>query len=345
MKKINNFYQNNFDLIRVIAALMVLVTHSFELSGYLKNEPLYRITEGKFRFSTAGLYIFFFTSGFLVTKSLLTTPSILQFIWKRFLRIYPALLVIVLLTVFVVGPVFTTHSAKEYFTDGITWKYLFTTTGIYIRHILPGVFENPAHYDHGVNGSLWSIALELKLYFLLVIAGILLKSKIKYILHIITAMVTCGFILVLFNLFSLQNTFSLLHSSLFMIFWVGSMCCYYYNSIRLHFLILLTVFLAWTASMYFFEPARMFFELIFFSYLTLYFAYTRKTIRLKADLSYGVYIYAFLVTQIVIEILPGILPWELVLLVISAVIPLSFLSWILIEKQALKFKKKSVMHE
>ena len=345
MKKISNFYINNFDLIRVIAALMVLLTHGFELSGYLKDEPLYNITNGRFRFSTAGLYIFFFTSGFLVTKSLITTQVIGQFIWKRFLRIYPALLVVVLLTVFVTGPIFTTHPAKEYFSDSITWRYLFTSTGIYIRHILPGVFENPAHFDHGVNGSLWSIALELKLYFLLVIAGILLKFKIRYIFHIITAMVTCFFILVYFNFFNLQNSFTLLHSSLFMIFWSGSLCCYYYNRIIFNLPALLIIFLSWITSLYYFEPGRMFFELLFFSYLTLYCAYTKKTVKLKVDLSYGVYIYAFLLTQVFIELFPGILPWELILLVISSVIPLSLLSWIFIEKKALKFKNKLVAHE
>jgi peptidoglycan/LPS O-acetylase OafA/YrhL len=94
---------NNFNLIRLIAALAVLVTHSFAIAtGNPELEPLrgwLGMTIGDFAVDA-----FFITSGFLVTASLARRQSGLEFVCARVLRIYPALLVMVALTVFVVGP-------------------------------------------------------------------------------------------------------------------------------------------------------------------------------------------------------------------------------------------------
>ncbi len=339
MRKINNFYANNFDLARLVAAFLVLFTHGFELVADLKDEPLYALTNGKLRCSTIGLYIFFFTSGYLVTKSFIKTPRVGEFIWKRFLRIFPALIVIVFVTVFLIGPIFTKLPIAAYFTNSDTYRYLFTSTGIYIRHILPGVFEGSQHYDHGVNGSLWSISLELKLYFLLVCLGILFKKGIK---NIFTYLALISFVLnifVMLNLFNLQYYFTPLHFSLFVLFWIGSVCCIYYDRIILNSRILFFLVIPWIFCLYFFEPMRMIFELFFFSYLTLYCCYTRKTISLKIDLSYGTYIYAFLTTQIYVELLGKTDPLKIIFLVTWSVIMLSLASWLLIEKNSLAFKK------
>ena len=318
---------------------MVLLTHGFELVADLKDEPLYALTNGKLRFSTVGLYIFFFTSGYLVTRSFVKTPHIGEFIWKRFLRIFPALLVIVILTVIIVGPIFTSLSLHEYFTNPDTYKYLFTCTGIYIRHILPGVFEGSQHYDHGVNGSLWSISLELKLYFLLILLGILFKKGVKNIFAYMLILSIVLNIFVMLNLFNLQYYFSPLHFSLFVLFWLGSVSCLKYDKILINSRILLLLGITWLICLNFIEPLRMIFELSFFSYLTLYCCYTRKTISLKIDLSYGFYIYAFLITQIIVELLGRRDPLVIILLVTWSVVMISLGSWFLIEKKALSMKK------
>ena len=339
MRKINNFYANNFDLARLVAAFLVLFTHGFELVADLKDEPIYAITNGKLRCSTIGLYIFFFTSGYLVTKSFINTPRVGEFIWKRFLRIFPALIVIILLTAFVIGPVFTTLSLKTYFTNPDTYRYLFTSTGIYIRHILPGVFEGNQHYDHGVNGSLWSISLELKLYFLLVFFGILFKKGIKKMFNYLVMTSLILYIFILMDLFNLQYYFSPLHFSLFVLFWIGSLCGFHLEKIILSSGILLCLALSWSASLYFFEPLRPLLEIFFFGYLTLYCCYTQKTISLKIDLSYGIYIYAFLITQIFVEKLGQTDPLKIIFLVSWSVSMLSLASWLLIEKNSLALKK------
>ena len=57
------------------------------------------------------------------------------------------------------------------------------------------------------------------------------------------------------------------------------------------------------------------------------------------DMSYGTYIYAFPIQQMLIAMIPGVSPWQLTMLTIVAVLPIAFASWHIIEKNALSLKK------
>ena len=114
---------NNFNLIRFVAALLVLHSHSFALAlGSGDAEPL-RNTIGM-TWGIIAVDIFFITSGFLITSSYFARNNLLFFAWARILRIYPALIAAILFCVFIVGLWFTTHSAWEYLTSGQTLKFL-----------------------------------------------------------------------------------------------------------------------------------------------------------------------------------------------------------------------------
>ncbi|MBA2248593.1 MAG: acyltransferase, partial [Chitinophagaceae bacterium] len=212
-------------------------------------------------------------------------------------------------------------------------------SGIYIRHILPGLFKSAQHFDHGVNGSLWSISLEIKLYLTLIIAGLLYKRGIKNIFIILVILTLIFTFLVNCNFENWQNYFDALHTKLFLVFIIGNLCFLYYKMIPLNILLLLTACLAWVLTLYFCEPLVVVTEPVLFAYLTLFCCYTKKTIALKTDISYGIYIYAFLITQILIELAGKISPVKLTALVVLCTIPVSYLSWILIEKRALAQKK------
>ena len=339
MRRIENFYDNNFGIARLIAAFLVLFTHGFELVADLSDEPVYTCTNGKLRCSTIGLYIFFFTSGYLVTKSFIETPNVGEFIWKRFLRIIPALLFIVLLSVLLIGPIFTLLPLNIYFTQADTYRYLFTSSGLYIRHILPGVFTGSQHYDHGINGSLWSISLEIKLYISLIFFGYFIKKGIKNIITLVVIAAIILDIIVLLNLFDLQRYLNPLHFNLLVIFWIGSLSSINYKKIFLSSRILFVAGISWLICLYYFEPLRIFLEIPFFCYLTLFCCYSGKSISLKADLSYGIYLYAFLITQIFVELLGKIYPLFLIIMVTAVVIIFSLASWTFIEKKSLSLKK------
>ena len=126
---------NNFNLIRIVAALVVLVTHSFALVGESIGMTIGLIA----------VDVFFIVSGFLVTASLLTRQSTIEFLWARALRIFPALLVMLLLTVFVLGPFFTSLPLSSYFSDRTTYDYLLKCSTLFtgVVYKLPGVFTTP----------------------------------------------------------------------------------------------------------------------------------------------------------------------------------------------------------
>lgn len=159
---------NNFDLIRLGAAVAVVVSHAYPLSeGAGTPEPLAELSGHQASLGGVAVITFMALSGYLVTSSALRSPSLARFLAARVLRIYPALLAVVLLTVVVVGPMLTT--ATDYLQSE-TGRYLLNATGLRVTYTLPGLFvDNP--YPAAVNGSLWTLEYELAMY-ALVAAGL-----------------------------------------------------------------------------------------------------------------------------------------------------------------------------
>ena len=159
---------NNFHLIRLAAALLVLFAHAFHLLDRAGEEPIgcWLLTMDA---SLLGVTIFFVISGFLVARSWARRASLPAFVLARALRIAPALWLALAFTVLVAGPLFTALTPGDYSGDIRTWKYLLLNMVLRTQYLLPGVFEaNPLP---GVNGSLWTIPLEVVLYLALAVAG------------------------------------------------------------------------------------------------------------------------------------------------------------------------------
>lgn len=183
-----NRADNRFDVLRLVAAWLVLFSHCYPLGGRPLQEPL-ASTVGLDTLGGVGVAIFFVLSGYLVTLSLERSPNLLVFARRRALRIYPALVVTGLLSVFLLGPWLSSLPFKTYGTHATTWSYLKTITAFRIQYPLPGVFEhNPL--PHAVNGSLWSLPYELKCYLALVALGLMpgpmrIKSLLALVLLLI----------------------------------------------------------------------------------------------------------------------------------------------------------------
>src|SRR5690606_11509196 len=93
-------------------------------------------------------------------------PHLGRFLMRRGLRLFPALIVLLALTVLVLGAMLTTLPLKEYATNGSTVRYFLYNAVLYPVYGLPGVFpDNP--YPNAVNGSLWSLPVEVSMYLLL----------------------------------------------------------------------------------------------------------------------------------------------------------------------------------
>jgi peptidoglycan/LPS O-acetylase OafA/YrhL len=153
--------ENNFDFLRFLAATLVILSHSYVLTGST-FEPLASATSGFDTLGGLGVSIFFVMSGFLVTQSWAQDPRPRAFFGKRLLRIVPALWAAILV-VCVLGSLASTLGPRRYWLEPATWDYLWSLSIFRMRYFLPGVFErNPV--AGAVNGSLWTIPVEVGCY-------------------------------------------------------------------------------------------------------------------------------------------------------------------------------------
>ena len=123
---------NQFNFLRFFAAFLVFFGHGYVLIGSHPNTVLTH---------SLGVYIFFAISGYLISMSWDKDPSLIRFFIRRSTRIFPALIVCILLSVFILGPVLTTLTIKEYFSNYATLFYL-SNIFLFVSYYLPGVFEH-----------------------------------------------------------------------------------------------------------------------------------------------------------------------------------------------------------
>jgi peptidoglycan/LPS O-acetylase OafA/YrhL len=332
---------NNFNLIRILAAFAVLVAHSYALLD--RPDPFGQalgIDLGSF-----AVDVFFIASGFLVTGSLLLRQSLRDYFLARVLRIYPALLVVLLLTVFVLGAFFTTLSLASYYSHPQIYLYLkrclTLVTGA--AYYLPGVFEdNP--YKSAVNGSLWSMVYEVKMYISLAIFWALCSAIKQYGIRVFRAVIVVSAvvsaILVLVYKFSDRDESQSIR--LFFMFFSGAAYWILKDRVRLSAPIFGSVCAMLIVSALLGETAFFLVYQLSIAYLLFYLAYVPADMLRKyntvGDYSYGVYIYAFPIQQSLIALLPKISVLELTLLSGALTLVLAALSWHLIERRALDLK-------
>ncbi|MCZ2813426.1 acyltransferase [Modestobacter sp. VKM Ac-2979] len=155
---------HGWDLLRILAASIVVLSHSYLLQTGSEPSPLV-YADRPFNWGRLGVFIFFVISGYLICGSWLSRPNLSLFARKRFRRIYPALALMVLLTAFLVGPLVTTSS--NYFGESGTW--VFTVRNLLLfpyEYTLPGVFDGQV-----VNGVLWTLGVEVAAYALIALLG------------------------------------------------------------------------------------------------------------------------------------------------------------------------------
>jgi peptidoglycan/LPS O-acetylase OafA/YrhL len=340
---------NNFNLIRMVAAIAVLVSHSYALStGRSDIEPMEKSLG--INMGDMAVDAFFVTSGFLVTASLLARRSVLDFLCARALRIYPALIVMVLLTVFGIGLAVTALPAGDYLGHGLTHRYLWKCATLIwgVAYVLPGVFaDNP--YKGAVNGSLWTMPFEIRMYGFLVIAwALLLFAKTHranlFRIAVVAACAVSGALL-------LRQHFMLGGESnglrLFFMFFTGAAFQILKDRIRLSHAAFAVLLLALIAAAFVDRHTFFLLYVLSIAYLLFYLAYVPGG-RLRAynrlgDYSYGFYIYAFPLQQTVALLVPGISVLAMVASAGTATLLAAVLSWHLAERHALAAKERCAM--
>jgi len=162
-----------FDVLRILAALAVVLSHSYSVTGHPESKLSFSVGHFAVPLGALGVSIFFVTSGFLVAGSWDRLANVGVFALHRFARIWPAIVVVITLTVFVMGPLVTSVGLHKYFISTTTMFYFVRNVVLFGGTVnkLPGVFTT--HPDISVNGSIWTLTYEVWAYAAIVGLGIL----------------------------------------------------------------------------------------------------------------------------------------------------------------------------
>lgn len=333
----------NFDTLRLGFAVLVILSHSFPLgTGSSSREPLVRLTGGHLTLGNLSVMAFFAISGNLITQSWLRTPSPVDFLKRRVSRIYPAFLASALVSALVVVPLASGAGAArsipplDFVLQTLTLQP-FTCPAVFTHNAWPNV----------LNGSLWSVRIEFFCYVGIMLLGMIGLLKRGWIM-VVLLLAGVGWNLWLelahlpAHISVFENAFGNLWdwSNVLPWFLAGAAFHLCGDTKLLSRRMLVAAGIALAASR--FVPHAMVVALpICGTYLLMGAAYSSRLHRLNlgkhGDFSYGTYLYAYPVQQLIVNLEGGALaPVVLFLIAAPISVGLGALSWFLVERRFLK---------
>ncbi len=331
---------NNFNFIRLLAALQVCIIHTLE---HLKIGLIIPIIT-----YFPGVIIFFTVSGFLIFDSFTRNQQLKRYFRNRILRIFPALWVSLLLTVILLL-IFKIILPFEIISPAI-FKWIISQLTIF-QFWTPEILRK---WGVGTpNGSLWTIPVEIQFYIILPIIVLAFKKiKILYKLFFLFT------ISISFNLFlhNSDNKESLIIKLIgvsvlpyLFYFIIGIIIRKYWEFLNVFLinkfiywlsLFLIFIFVFQTTPQYFPKEFNGFMINLILAFATISFAFSKPNfdnIFRGQDISYGIYIFHMLVVNCLVSL--GYLhDFKYFILSISCTVFLSLFSWNYIERPFLMYK-------
>ena len=336
---------NNFNLIRLLFASFVILSHSPELVDGNRHRELLTSVFHTLSLGEASVDGFFLLSGYLIVQSWDRSPALVDFLKKRVLRIFPGFIVASVVCAIIVGPLGA--SAREYFAQ-FSWISFIKGVLVLKSPVVPPVFEGQPFPV--VNGAMWTIKHEFRCYLVVALLGLLhvvknrniwlvtsVVSLLIYLLPAITShLIFPGRSLVLgesnemirlFPFFSIGGTFYLFRDRIS-----------YKPIIAALFapILLLCLFSAKLA-----EPAMA----TFGAYILFWFAFASfprlNPFKKFSDISYGIYLYGWPSQKLFLWYFPHLSPWLLTFLALCSSAFLGFISWHFVEKPCLLLKPRA----
>lgn len=335
-------YAQNADFMRLAFASCVLFSHSFLIAEDTEaNEPFVRLLGTHNILGIYAVMAFLIMSGYFVSLSLLRSGGTVWFLTDRFLRIYPGLAVSMIICALLLAPFFSQLGISAYLHSDLGWSF------VILNLLLPNSVSSIASVQfYGatewlgaiVNGSLWTIPVEISCYILiflmyrlrlmspvgvLVLLGLTMIFQTQIFVYAGTKFVSdmafllpsflCG---VLVALLSRRFALDPLFASMFTV--LGVMIAIY---------------------------GKLLFAFPFCAAYPIIYVATTQAIRLPnvkpmGDLSYGLYLYGWPVQQAVRALLPNVTWYELFAISLVTTLMISWLSWRLIEEPALQLKRR-----
>ena len=333
---------NSFGVVRLLAAILVVFSHATTITqGTAVPEPLAILTGHTLGWHAVN--VFFCLSGLLIAVSIERTASIIQFLWARFLRLYPALIA-VLFFMFAMG---------AFVSDGASLS-LFAFLDMAARTLilfgdsatLPTVFANNSIAEV-INSPVWTLRFEVICY--LFLAGLFaLMAAFKHALpkwlsfRVVCLMVLGACVTHMSYAYDEQTAGFISHIARFIFtFFIGVTVWQWRDVVRPNIFMLIALIVL-NGALLFSDVVYAPIQILLGGYLALYIgslnfgAFARFTDG--QDYSYGVYITAYPIQQLVYVMLPEASPLINFGLSIMLALPVSMVFWNLVEKPALKLK-------
>jgi len=327
---------NNLNLLRFTAATAVVYAHSFGITNRTSSEIFYSIYG--IGLGDIGVDAFFIISGFLVTKSF-CSKDLRHFVWARMLRIYPALWVSSLLFVAVVGLSTSPLPAFEFWSLHSTLLYLLRNATM--LPVIGGELRLPFAFDMDhteFNTSLWTLPIELQMYMLLSLLGIIGALRCPMILVGVACFGALGFVADLLGWFHMIGVD---RARFIFMFFCGSSFYMLREHVTLSGMVAAAC-MAVLAAAAILTPNHVVHRLVLAAvlpFLTLWIGFVPggpiRRFNQLGDYSYGVYILAGPVQSYLVARHGDLSPWDLFALSMMIVVPLAIISWRYVEAPAL----------
>ncbi|WP_373651999.1 acyltransferase family protein [Schlesneria sp. DSM 10557] len=344
----DSFGKNNLDFCRFWLAVLVIFSHSYALAeGHEENEPLGLFTHGQLNSGPFAVCGFFIISGFLITHSWLRSKSAVDYLKKRAFRIYPGFIVVVLLGVFVIAPF-----VSENLHFGVKRLLTIPISLLALRNVdLREAFVNNP-YPGTMNGSLWSIPYEFKCYLAVMAIGAagMLTRRRGLVPWLFLVTLIAGALYPFFPVPALdKGPFAAIVGSaeawsrVFPYFIAGLAFYVYRKSIPFSTPLFVASVIAFVAAS-FAPPAGRFVFPFAITYALFWFSF-HPAIHFEnwsryGDFSYGIYLYAFPIQQLIALSMPGVSAITMFFIATPLSILAGAISWHLVEKHFLKMKHR-----
>lgn len=327
---------------RLVLAISVILGHSFTVTGRPSPTGIVGHLLG-----AGGVDGFFAVSGFLITASWLRQPHLREYLTARALRILPGYYVCLIVTAFIIAPVGVAiqgGAALKLLFSAAPFQYVLMNIAVATLKVDVGGTPTGIPYPGTWNSSLWTLMFEIACYFVVAGLGVAGLANRRWVSP--TILVTAVICAASVPPFKLQAEFTLQFaaaSARFAIMFAAGALLYQWRDVipARWWLVGVSVAVVLLGGTVLPDYRRLGGIPLAYAIIVSGALIRNKRLRLRTDLSYGVYIYAFPTQQLLVICGVGVLnPNVFSIVATLCTLPLAALSWFVIEKPAMSLKRR-----
>ncbi|WP_202349234.1 acyltransferase family protein [Mycobacterium paraintracellulare] len=329
---------NALNVWRLVLASGVILQHSWPLTGRKIYPPIEQLL------TQVWVDGFFVISGFLITASWVRNPRLREYFVARVLRIFPGLWVCLIVVAFVIAPIGVAiqgGSPAKLLLSPAPIEYVLNNAVLNVYHAsIDGTPRNvpfPGVWD----GVLWTLIFEFFCYIAIAIAGVAGLLKRRWPAPVVFAVFLVAAALASYPIGAVENIAQMI-TRFALVFAAGALLHQFQDMVPARWsLVALSAGIVVAAGL--FVPNYRVLAAIPLAYAVVVSGALihNERLRLRTDLSYGVYIYAWPMQQLLVICGLGFLhPLLFTVVAAAATLPLAAMSWFLVEKRALSLKAR-----